>query len=299
MIELFQNLTFKIQGRSQSSMSHTRYNNLSTHIPVIPPVDRPPFLRCNCLKELTLKIQGQGHGWGLNSNTLLTHIPLVPCQLALSFMRYSIFQIWPRKYKVKAIAQGHTVGITPYRPLPFLGYSYFKIWRRKFKVKVMDGARVESQNMDPINIRPTHILFVPCQSGFPFLSFDFLNLTLKIKGQGPGWGHSSKSQCGSNTLSTRIPFVPCHSVPQFLRYNIFKILPWKSRVKVMGAVTVQSHNVDLSSYWLESISLHVNRPSHSWDTDFTIWPWKSKGQGQMTMVLHTYRYRQFYRIWMV
>ena len=89
------------------------------------------------------------------------------------FLSYSIFQIWPRKYKVKAIAQGRKVGITHYLPFPFLGYIYFKIWRRKFKVKVTGEVRVESQKMDPINIRSTHILFVPCQSGIPFLSFDF------------------------------------------------------------------------------------------------------------------------------
>ena len=37
----------------------------------------------------------------------------------------------------------------------------------------------------------------------------FQNVTLKIKGQGHGWGHRSKSQCVSNILSTHIPFVPC------------------------------------------------------------------------------------------
>ena len=45
------------------------------------------------------------------------------------------------------------------------------------------------------------------------------NLTLKIKGQGNGWGHSSNSQCGSNLLSTHIPFVPCQLALQFLRYT--------------------------------------------------------------------------------
>ena len=64
----------------------------------------------------------------------------------------------------------------------------------------------------------------------------FQNLTLKIKGQGHGWGHSLKSQCGYNILSTHIPFVPCQSALLFLRYSIFKIWPWKSRVKVMGEV---------------------------------------------------------------
>ena len=58
------------------------------------------------------------------------------------------------------------------------------------------------------------------------------NLTLKIKGQGHGWGHTSKSKWGSNILSTDIPFTPCQSALPFLRYSIFKIWPWKSRVKV-------------------------------------------------------------------
>ena len=48
----------------------------------------------------------------------------------------------------------------------------------------------------------------------------FQNLTLKIKGQGHVWGHSSKSQCGSSILSTHIPFVPCQLALPFLRYSI-------------------------------------------------------------------------------
>ena len=123
----------------------------------------------------------------------------------------------------------------------------------------------------------------------------FQNLTLKIKGQGHGWGHSSKSQCGSSILSTHIPFVPCQSAIPFLRYSIFKIWLSKSRVKVIGEVTVQSHNVGLTSYRLTSLSFQVNRPSHSWDTAFSKFDLKIKGQGQMTMMLHNYRSRQFYR----
>ena len=41
----------------------------------------------------------------------------------------------------------------------------------------------------------------------------FQNLTLKFKGQSHGWGYSSKSQSGSNILSTHDPFVPCQSAP--------------------------------------------------------------------------------------
>ena len=118
----------------------------------------------------------------------------------------------------------------------------------------------------------------------------FKNLTLKFKGQGHGWGHSSKSQCGSNILSTYVHFVPCQSALPFLRYSILKIWPWKSRVKVMGEVTFQSYNVGLTSYRLTSFLFHVNRPSHSWVmTFFKIWPWNSKVKviGEVTVQSHS------------
>ena len=117
----------------------------------------------------------------------------------------------------------------------------------------------------------------------------FQNLTLKFKVQGHGWGHSSKSQCGSNILSTHIPFVPCQSALPSLTCSIFKIWPWKSRVKVMGEVTIQSHNVGLTSYRLTSLLFHVNRASHSSVmTFFKIWPWNSKVKvmGEVTVQSH-------------
>ena len=123
----------------------------------------------------------------------------------------------------------------------------------------------------------------------------FQNLTLKIKGQGHGWGHKWKSQCGSNILSTHIPIVPCQSALSFLRYSIFKIWPWKSRVKVMGEVTVQSHNVGLTSYRFTSLLFHVNRPSHSWDTAFSKFDLGNQGSWSNDPMLHNYRYRQFHR----
>ena len=105
----------------------------------------------------------------------------------------------------------------------------------------------------------------------------FENLTLKIKGQGHGWGHTSKSQCGSNILSIHIPFVPCQSGIQFPSYDFFKIWPWKSRVKVMGEVTLQSHNVGLASYRLTFLSFHVNRASHSWVMTFSKFDLENQG----------------------
>ena len=105
----------------------------------------------------------------------------------------------------------------------------------------------------------------------------FPYFTLKIQGQGHGWGQSLKSQCESNILSTHIPFVPFQWAIPFLQYDFFKIWPWKSKVKVMVEVKVQSHKVGVTSYRLTSLLFHVNRPSHSWDTAFSkFWPWKSK-----------------------
>ena len=107
----------------------------------------------------------------------------------------------------------------------------------------------------------------------------FQNLTLKIKRQGHWWGHSSKSQCWPSILSTNIPFLPCQSTLPFLRYSIFKIWPWNSRVKVMGEVTVQSHNVGLASYWLKpyrSVSIGPPIPEIQHFQNLTL---KIKGQG--------------------
>ena len=91
----------------------------------------------------------------------------------------------------------------------------------------------------------------------------FQNLSLKIKDQGHSSGHTLKSQCESKILLTHIPFVPCQSGIPFLSYDSFKIWPWKSSVKVMGEVTLPSHNVGLTSYRLTSLSFHVIRASHS------------------------------------
>ena len=47
--------------------------------------------------------------------------------------------------------------------------------------------------------------------------------------------------------------------------RLFKIWPWKSKVKVMSEVNIESHNMGPSFYRLTSLLFHVNRLSHSWD----------------------------------
>ena len=107
----------------------------------------------------------------------------------------------------------------------------------------------------------------------PFMSINplipmielFQNLTFKIQGQ----SHSSRSINMCTILSPHIPFIPCWSALPFLRCSYLKNWPWKSKVKVMGDVQVQSHNVSLTSYWLTSFLFHVNLASHCWVTTFS------------------------------
>ena len=68
---------------------------------------------------------------------------------------------------------------------------------------------------------------------------------------------------------THIPFIPSESNLPSPNYSNFNILPWKSKVKVMGKVKVWSHNVSLTFYQLTSLSFHVNRPFHSSDTNIS------------------------------
>ena len=184
MIELFLNLTFKIQGQSHSSRSQNRNNILSTHI------------------------------------------PLVPCQSALPFPRYSVFKIWPSKSKVKVIAQGHKVGITPYRLTSLLFHvdrpchswdtavSKFAVENSRSRSWVRSKLKVITWVLHSVDSHPFRSMSI----GHPVPElWLFQNLTLKIKGQGHGWGHSSKWQGGSNILSTHIPFVPCQSGIPLLR----------------------------------------------------------------------------------
>ena len=153
----------------------------------------PPIPEIQHFQSLTLKIQGQGHSSRSQRRytTLSIHILFVPCQSAL----------------------------------PFLGYSYFKIWHLKFKVKVRGRSKfkVTTWVQHSVDSHPFRSMWI--RHPIPELQL-FQNLTLKIKGQGHGWGHSSKSQCGSNILSAHIPFIPCQSGIPFLSYDFFKIWPY-------------------------------------------------------------------------
>ena len=201
----------KFDLENQGSMSWMR-SQFKVTMWVLHPIDSHAFRSMSIgpsipeiqhFQNFTLKIKGQGHGWGQSlksqcgSNILSTHIPFVPCQSGI----------------------------------PFLSYDFFKIWHWKSKVKVMGEVTVQSQNVGLASYRLTSFSIHVNRPSHSWDTACSKFVTLKIKGQGHGWGHSSKSQCGSNILSTQIPFVPCQSALPFLRYSIFKIWPWKSRVK--------------------------------------------------------------------
>ena len=136
--------------------------------------------------------------------------PLIP-------MIELFLKIWPSKSKVKVIAQGHIIGITSYRP-------WLSIWPWKSRVKVMGEVIVQNHKVGLTSYRLTSLSFHVNLASHCWVK-TFQNLTLKFKGQGHGWGHSSKSQCVSNILSTHIPFVPCQSALPLLTYSIIKIWP--------------------------------------------------------------------------
>ena len=161
-IRLFQNLTLKIQGQghgrgerwksqhgSQHSINSHPFHSMSIGHP-IPEVW--PF------QNLTLKIQGQGHGRGRHwmsqhgSNILSTHIPYIPCQLAIPFLRYGCFKIWPWISKVKVMGEvnveSHKVGVTFYRLtcLSFHVNRPFHSWHTAFSKFDLENPRSMSNN---------------------------------------------------------------------------------------------------------------------------------------------------------
>ena len=121
----------------------------------------------------------------------------------------------------------------------------------------------------------------------------FQNLTLKIRVKGHGWGHSSKSQCGSNILSTHIPFILCETGIPFLSYDFFENLTLK--IKGQGHGWGHSSKSQCGSNILSIHIPFVPCQSISKIQYFHNLTLKIKGQGHMTMMWHNYRSRQFHR----
>ena len=176
---------------------------------------------------------------------------------------------------VEVKAESHKVGVASYRLTSLLfhvnlpshswdtAFSKFDLENPRSRSWVRWTLKVITWVQHSIDSHPFNSMSI----GHPIPEiWLFQNLTLRIQGQRHGWGERWKSQSGCNILSTHIPFVPCQSALPFLRYSIFTIWPWKSKVKVMGEGKVESHNMGPTFYRLTSLSSHVNRPSHSWNT---------------------------------
>ena len=158
---------------------------------------------------------------------------------------YDFFKIWAWKSKVKVMVEvkveSHKVGVTSYELTSLLfhvnrpcyswdtAFSKFDLENPRSRSWVRWTLKVTTWVQHSIDSHPFNSMSI----GHPIPEiWLFQNLTLKIQGEGHGWGERWKSQSGCNILSTHIPFIPCQSALPFLRYSIFKIWPWKSKVKV-------------------------------------------------------------------
>ena len=139
------------------------------------------------IKNLTLKIQGQGQGWGqsfksqLGSNILSDSVG--NSHRSASPRSTTLEEDWEL----------------------FVDFPSIKcLW---FEIQAMRTYNflTEFPTLHPMDS-------YPCMSihpVIPMIELFFLNLTFKIQGQ----SHSSRSHNRNNILSTHIPLVPCQSPP--------------------------------------------------------------------------------------
>ena len=105
----------------------------------------PSIYEIQLFRDLTLKTQGQSHGWdersrsNCGSNIVSIHIPFISCQADNPFLRYNS-KIRPWKSKVKVI------------------------------------GRSKSRSYSGSNIASIHITFISCQSGTLFLRYSHLKI---------------------------------------------------------------------------------------------------------------------------
>ena len=157
------------------------------------------ILGIQLLKNLTLKIQGQGQKWGQSwksqcgSDIQSTHIHFVPCESGMSFLSCDFFKICPWKSRAKVMrqvtskSQGESKILSTHIPfvpcqsgIPFLSYDSFKIWPWKSSVKVMGEVTLQSHNVGLTSYRLTSFLFhvnrASHSSAMTFSKFDLENL---------------------------------------------------------------------------------------------------------------------------
>ena len=201
----------------------------------------PSVTEIQLFKELTLKkfkvmgeVKVKGNNVSLTSywlTSLWFHVNWPSYSWNTAFSKFDL-----KNSRLRSQLKFHKEGIPPYRFIPFsfhvnrpshswdTAISKFDIENSRSRSWVRSKFKVTTWIQHSINSHPFHSMSI----GHPIPELQlFQNLTLKIKGQGHGWGQSWMSQHGSNIQSTHIPFVSCGSGIPFLSYNIFKIWPWK------------------------------------------------------------------------
>ena len=238
-------------------------------------VDDPSHSHIHIFNNLTLKIQGQGHGWcelwksQHGSNILSTHNPKSFHVNWPSHSRYDFFKSWPWKSKVKVMGEAnvesYNIGPTFYllTSLSFhvnqpshswdRTFSKFDLenprsrsWlRSKLKVTMWVWHPIDSHSFRPTSIDPT----IPEKQ-------NFLNLTLKIQGEGE---------------------------MKMMLHN------YRSR-----QFHITSNGINTSTGFRDMASIKSGPSAASFDKFWAmgkaIW-----GNGQMTMTVHNYWPRQFHK----
>ena len=139
MIELFWNLTLKIQGQSYSSRSINRYTIIKLHIPFIPYWLTLPFFRCSYLKNWPWKTKAKVMG---DVNVQSHNV-----SLTFYWLTYLLFHV--------NLASHCWVTTFSKLDLGILGQGH--------------GRGHNSNSQCGCNILSTHIPFVPCWSAHQFL----------------------------------------------------------------------------------------------------------------------------------
>ena len=133
------------------SLTFYRLTSLSFH------VNLPSHSWDTAFSKSDLEIQGQGHGWSGHSksqsgcNILSTHIPFVPSQSAIPFLRYDFFKFWPWKSRQFVLAYDRSTFRNKIRKFR----NGWRVW--KSKVKVMGEVAIKSHSMGPTFYRLTSL----------------------------------------------------------------------------------------------------------------------------------------------
>ena len=151
----FQNLTLKIQSQSQSSRSYSRYNTLSTHIPIVPCWSAFPYLGYSYFKiwHWKFKVEVMGEVIVGSHNMSPTFSRLTSLSFQVSWASHS----W------------------------VMTFSKFDLENQGVKVMGEVTIQIIMWVLHPVDSHPFHSMSI----SHPIPEIQrFQNLTLKIEGQG-------------------------------------------------------------------------------------------------------------------